>query len=155
MLALGYTEYGKFFKMRLLLLRLTHTGTVIQGGDLGGLTARFIALKYGQTHCKATYLTNVLPAEPTEDKHPELFAKSKSTSLTSSELEGLARTAEFFSTASAYYQIASTRPQTLGYALADSPVALLAWIYEKLHSWTDSQYQFTDYEICTWVSIYW
>lgn len=29
------------------------------------------------------------------------------------------------------------QPQTLGYALADSPVGLLAWIYEKLHEWTD------------------
>ena len=31
-----------------------------------------------------------------------------------------------------------TQPQTIGYSLADSPVGLLAWIYEKLHNWTDS-----------------
>ena len=31
----------------------------------------------------------------------------------------------------------STRPQTLGYALADSATGQLAWIYEKLHAWTD------------------
>lgn len=48
----------------------------------------------------------------------------------------------------------STKPQTIGYALADSPVACLAWIYEKLHDWTDS-YPWTDDEICTWISIYW
>lgn len=47
----------------------------------------------------------------------------------------------------------STRPQTLGYALHDSPVALLAWIYDKLHLWTDG-YPWTDDEILTWVSIY-
>jgi len=47
----------------------------------------------------------------------------------------------------------STKPQTLAYALNDSPVALLAWIYEKLHDWTDS-YPWTDDEIFTWVSIY-
>lgn len=47
-----------------------------------------------------------------------------------------------------------TKPQTVGYALADSPVALLAWIYEKLHDWTDS-YPWTDDEILTWISIYW
>lgn len=47
----------------------------------------------------------------------------------------------------------STKPQTLAYALQDSPVALLAWIYEKLHDWTDS-YPWTDEEILTWVSIY-
>jgi hypothetical protein len=30
----------------------------------------------------------------------------------------------------------ATRPQTLAYALNDSPVAQLAWIAEKLHEWT-------------------
>jgi pimeloyl-ACP methyl ester carboxylesterase len=31
----------------------------------------------------------------------------------------------------------ATRPQTIGYALADSPVALCAWIVEKFWAWTD------------------
>src|SRR3546814_3496815 len=30
-----------------------------------------------------------------------------------------------------------TRPQTLGYGLADSPVGQAAWIYEKFNAWTD------------------
>jgi hypothetical protein len=38
--------------------------------------------------------------------------------------------------------------------VADSPVGLLAWIYEKLHDWTDG-YAWTDDEVLTWVSIYW
>jgi pimeloyl-ACP methyl ester carboxylesterase len=46
-----------------------------------------------------------------------------------------------------------TRPQTLGYGLHDSPVALLAWVYDKMHSWADD-YAWTDEEILTWVSIY-
>ncbi|KAI0098768.1 Alpha/Beta hydrolase protein [Nemania sp. FL0031] len=50
--------------------------------------------------------------------------------------------------------VQSTRPQTIGYGLEDSPVALLAWIYEKLVDWTDS-YPWTDDEVCTWISIYW
>jgi pimeloyl-ACP methyl ester carboxylesterase len=37
--------------------------------------------------------------------------------------------------------------------MADSPIALLAWVYEKLHDWTD-EYPWTDDEILTWVSIY-
>ena len=53
-----------------------------------------------------------------------------------------------------YNMLQSTKPQTIGVALADSPVALLAWIYEKLHDWTDS-YPWTEDEILTWVSIYW
>jgi pimeloyl-ACP methyl ester carboxylesterase len=36
-----------------------------------------------------------------------------------------------------YAIIQATRPQTLGYALADSPVGQAMWIYEKFHAWTD------------------
>ncbi len=44
-----------------------------------------------------------------------------------------------------YFAIQSTMPQTLSYALADSPVGLLAWIYEKLVKWTDA-YEWGDDE---------
>ncbi|MFZ0015487.1 MAG: epoxide hydrolase family protein [Acidimicrobiia bacterium] len=37
-----------------------------------------------------------------------------------------------------YSSIQSTRPQTLGYALTDSPAGLAAWLLEKWRSWTDS-----------------
>ena len=36
-----------------------------------------------------------------------------------------------------YVKIQSTRPQTLGYALADSPAGLAAWMLEKFRSWSD------------------
>ena len=36
-----------------------------------------------------------------------------------------------------YLRLQTTRPQTIGYALTDSPVAQLAWIVEKLQAWTD------------------
>jgi hypothetical protein len=38
-----------------------------------------------------------------------------------------------------YFKQQSTRPQTLGYGLADSPVGQAAWIYEKMWAWTDNQ----------------
>jgi epoxide hydrolase len=38
-----------------------------------------------------------------------------------------------------YFAQQSTRPQTLGYALADSPAGQAAWIYEKFQAWTDSK----------------
>lgn len=49
--------------------------------------------------------------------------------------------------------VQATKPQTLAYSLHDSPVGLLAWIFEKLHDWTDS-YPWTDDEVLTWVSLY-
>ena len=38
---------------------------------------------------------------------------------------------------SGYSREHATRPQTIGYALVDSPVALAAWIVEKFQAWTD------------------
>jgi hypothetical protein len=69
-----------------------------------------------------------------------LFAK-----LSPVEKAGLERT-QWFRTKGLGYQIEqSTQPQTLGYSLADSPVGLLAWIYEKLVNWTDD-YKWNDDE---------
>lgn len=48
----------------------------------------------------------------------------------------MARLADFPSDGSGYFQIQATRPQTLGYALNDSPVGQPAWIAEKFQAWT-------------------
>jgi epoxide hydrolase len=50
----------------------------------------------------------------------------------------LTQMAEFISERSGYMRIQATRPQTLSYALTDSPVGQLAWIVEKFREWTDS-----------------
>jgi len=56
---------------------------------------------------------------------------------TAKEKAGFVRENDFQRFGSGYSSIQNTKPQTLGYALADSPVGLLAWIYEKLKDWTD------------------
>jgi len=70
------------------------------------------------------------------------------------ESENNARSDWFRQEGFGYNLLQATKPQTLGYGLHSSPVALLAWIYEKLHDWTDN-YPWSDDEILTWVSIYW
>jgi epoxide hydrolase len=45
---------------------------------------------------------------------------------------------EFVAELSGYMKLQSTRPQTLAYALTDSPVGQLAWVVEKFREWTDS-----------------
>jgi microsomal epoxide hydrolase len=56
-------------------------------------------------------------------------------------------------------KIQSTRPQTISYALTDSPVGLLAWIVEKFREWTDSEKVPEDAvdrdQLLTNVMIYW
>ena len=71
-----------------------------------------------------------------------------------SEIEALKRTAWFGAGEIGYFHIQSTKPQTISYGLTDSPVALLAWIREKLHTWTDA-YPWTNEEIIEWIMIYW
>jgi pimeloyl-ACP methyl ester carboxylesterase len=54
-----------------------------------------------------------------------------------------------------YGAIQSTKPQTLGYALNDSPAGLAAWILEKWHSWTDSGRDLGADFLLTNVTLYW
>lgn len=77
----------------------------------------------------------------------------QSTPLTDEEKKGLASTGVFGTEGNGYYKQMTTKPTTIGYAFRDSPVALLAWMYEKMHDWSDS-YPWTDDEILTWVSIH-
>jgi pimeloyl-ACP methyl ester carboxylesterase len=62
--------------------------------------------------------------------------------------------------ATGYAAIQSTRPQTLGFALNDSPVAQLAWIVDKFHDWTDPAAVLPDQAVgrdhlLTNVTLYW
>ena len=53
------------------------------------------------------------------------------------ELAALARMQWYATKDNGYSTQQATRPQTLGYALADSPVGQMCWIVEKFHGWTD------------------
>ncbi|MEU4426799.1 epoxide hydrolase family protein [Actinoplanes sp. NPDC024001] len=57
--------------------------------------------------------------------------------LTDAERDALSRLRERGHSGSAYSEIHRTAPQTLGYALADSPSGLCAWIAEKMLTWGD------------------
>ena len=57
--------------------------------------------------------------------------------LTPAEQQALAALQHYQDKDSGYSKQQSTRPQTLGYALADSPAGQAAWILEKFWSWTD------------------
>ena len=58
-----------------------------------------------------------------------------------------------------YQEIQGTKPQTLGFALNDSPVGLCAWIVEKFRTWSDCdgnpENSYTKDQLLTNVMIYW
>ncbi|KAH7891016.1 Alpha/Beta hydrolase protein [Phlebopus sp. FC_14] len=136
MLALGYNQY------------------VTQGGDWGSLITRRMAQLYGGNHDKAWHTNFPFGTPPSPTRNPLAYLGYLITPFSAEEKAGIARSMWFRNKGRGYYAEQSTQPQTLGYALADSPVGLLAWIYEKLHHWTDN-YPWEDDEVLTWVSIYW
>lgn len=113
---------------------------------------RLIAYQYPK-NCRASHHNMPVPNAPSLSEHKELYFKTQQTPLKDFEKKGLERTKWFTTEGQGYSGEHSTKPQTLGYSLADSPIGLLAWVYEKLHDWTDD-YPWTDEEIITWVSIY-
>ncbi|KAF2637191.1 alpha/beta-hydrolase [Massarina eburnea CBS 473.64] len=135
-----------------LMLKLGYDNYVTQGGDWGFLITRAMGFLY-RDHVLASHLNFILTLPPSPLSKPLLALQYLMGNLTPAEKEGLKRTQEFMDTGSGYNNIQKTRPHTIGFALADSPVALLAWIYEKLRDWTDG-YSWTDDEILTWISIY-
>ncbi|KAJ5924110.1 epoxide hydrolase [Penicillium verhagenii] len=121
------------------------SGYIAQGGDLGSLLARIMSAEYEQ--CKAFHL-NMLVLDPGQ-------AVPSSDSLTSEERHHLKRTEEWRLTGMAYALEHGTRPSTAGLAISSSPLALLAWIGEKLMEWTDPRKPFSLDQILATVTLYW
>jgi pimeloyl-ACP methyl ester carboxylesterase len=136
-----------------LMLQLGYDRYVTQGGDWGFIITRRMGMRYPD-HVLASHLNFVLVRSPPQLRRtPVQYLRHALLPYTASERAGLERTAWIRETGLGYNLEQSTRPHTIGFALADSPLALLAWIYEKLHDWTDN-YPWTDDEILTWISIY-
>ncbi|KAH9169982.1 Alpha/Beta hydrolase protein [Lactarius sanguifluus] len=145
-------HYAELFNR--LMISLGYTEYVTQGGNWGHILALTTASLYGPKHVKASHTNSPICEPPTFFGSPIILLKYWITSFTSRKREAAFITQNFFKNGMGYYAEQSTKPQTIGYSLADSPVGLLAWIYEKLITWTDA-YPWTDDEILTWVSIYW
>jgi epoxide hydrolase len=111
-----------------LMARLGYTSWVAQGGDWGSLVTHAIGALEPEG-CIGIHVNMPMGAPL-----PEEMA-----SLTDAEKDGLAGMQFYRDWDSGYSKQQSTRPQTLGYALADSPAGQAAWIYEKLFAWTDNQ----------------
>lgn len=135
------------------MLDLGYSTYVTQGGDWGFYITRILGILYPQS-CLASHINMVRANPPSFTSHPLLALQRSLTPYSEAEKKGLERSKWFLNEGLGYSILQASKPQTLSYAFADSPVALLAWIYEKLHDWTDG-YPWTDDEILTWISIYW
>ncbi|MUM15553.1 epoxide hydrolase 1 [Mycobacterium sp. CBMA271] len=112
-----------------LMTRLGYRRFVAQGGDWGSAVTRSLSLNHPD-HVVAVHYSTLMHGIPAEPKDLQ--------GLTDAELGLIESGRRFAVDGVAYAQIQHTRPQTVSYALADSPVAQMTWIGEKFYEWTDN-----------------
>jgi epoxide hydrolase len=109
-----------------LMARLGYRRWLAQGGDFGGVVTHELA-KLGPAGLAGVHL-NFFP----------VFQPPASDPPTPEEQASLDKLRRFFDDGAGFIYEQSTRPQTIGYALTDSPAGQAAWIFEKFLEWTDS-----------------
>jgi pimeloyl-ACP methyl ester carboxylesterase len=122
-----------------------------QGGDWGSIVSIALGLDYPERTIgiHLNYIAGrFLLGGTLEQSQDEEVAKSFLTELRA-----------WWDSEGGYSHIQSTKPQTVGYGLNDSPVGLAAWILEKFRTWSDCggdlERVFTRDELLTNVMIYW
>jgi len=111
-----------------LMVRLGYSHYLAQGGDWGSIVTTAIAVQ-NLGHCQGIHVTMPMAA-PDPDTMSD---------LSELEQECLAAYQFYQDSDSGYSKQQSTRPQTLGYGLADSPTGQAGWIIEKFYQWMDCQ----------------
>jgi pimeloyl-ACP methyl ester carboxylesterase len=131
-----------------LMARLGYERYGVQGGDWGAIIASWLGV-IDAGHVAAIHINMVLGVPPPGDRSEQLSDEERS------DLAAL----EALRSERGYQEIQGTRPQTLGYALNDSPAGLAAWIVEKFYAWSacggDLSRSFTRDELLANVMIYW
>lgn len=109
-----------------LMARLGYNRYGAQGGDWGSMVTTSLG-QVDSDHVAGIHLNMVIGLPGPDDGE-----------LTEQEQAALASVQEYSAKDSGYSKQQSTRPQTLGYGLVDSPAGQCAWILEKFWSWTDT-----------------
>ena len=123
------TNIAKIADMWIQLMgRLGYPRFLAHGGDWGAVVTQGIALA-DNTPCQGIHVTL-----PIITPDPETLDR-----LLPEEIRAMESFDFYERMDSGYSKQQSTRPQTLGYGLADSPVGQLAWIVEKYAQWCDCE----------------
>jgi pimeloyl-ACP methyl ester carboxylesterase len=112
-----------------LMARLGYERYVSQGGDWGAVISQVMALQ-GPPGLLGIHVN--MPATVPKDVAQALSDGAPAPpGLSDAESAAFASLAAFYKSGNGYAAMMSTRPQTLDYALADSPVGQAAWIYDR------------------------
>ncbi|KAK8030224.1 alpha/beta-hydrolase [Apiospora rasikravindrae] len=135
-----------------LMKRLGYERYAVQGGDWGHWVVRELGARYADS-CRAAH-TNMCPSEPPVPKSEWTRREVVAQGMTDWWLGAPRHEAHM-----GYAVEMRTRPQTIGIALADSPLGLLAWVGEKYYEIVDPRYHslesrdFVD-DVCTTLCLY-
>jgi len=128
-----------------LMARLGYERYGAQGGDWGSAVSRAVA-RHDPEHVVGIHLNHDFVDRATVDR---LGVEGEF------ERFVIARRDEFNRTGRGYSRQQSTRPQTLGFGLADSPAGQCAWIVEKFQAWSDPDTVFGPDALLDNVTLYW
>ena len=124
-----------------------------QGGDWGAIITAQLGHKYAQ-HLIGIHmhlLVNLDFFGGSGGPKPEDFGPGEETWLEHGR--------KFMREGSGYMALQSTRPQTVAFALNDSPAGLCSWILEKRRAWSDCdgnvERRFSKDDLCTTMTLYW
>lgn len=135
-----------------LMRRLGYQRYAAQGGDIGALVSPELG------HADPEHVVGIHVNAATVGFIPwgEVDPAELAT-FDDIERARLERLRAFLADGNAYFQVQATRPQTIGYALTDSPVGQLAWAVDRMAAWVDGPIDtaLSRDEILTSVSSYW
>ena len=112
-----------------LMARLGYERYGAQGGDWGSMISQGLGI-VDPEHCAGIHLNMIFAGPPAGVENPM-------EGLTPQELANLAEAQRIQNEEMGYFRIQSTKPQTLGVGLNDSPAGLASWIVEKFRTWSD------------------
>lgn len=145
---MGPTQVARLFG-KLLREQLGYSRYGVHGGDWGSVIAEQLARLHPEDTL-GLHLTEV-PFTHLHRAPPE--------SLSEAERAYIAAGRRWQAAEGGYYAIQASKPQTLAFALNDSPSGLTAWIVEKFRSWSDCggdvEARFSKDELLTNVTLYW
>lgn len=108
---------------RLMTDVLGYDSYIAQGGDWGGAISSWLGFDHAQA-CKAIHINILTMRDPNGPQTNEEKAWATQFDKDQQIQDG-------------YRTQQATKPQTLSYAMMDSPVGIAAWILEKMHGWSD------------------
>ncbi len=121
------------------------------GGDWGALITAHLAHAHADKLIGAHMSLTLIPGVNRAELGPDAFAED--------EQWMIERNAESQALITSHVQVHRLDPQTLAFALNDSPIGTAAWIWERRRNWSDCngdvETRFSREHLCTTATLYW